>query len=51
MILSVGADSFSEAMCMGSEVYHVLKDIIKVLRTQFRSLLCKIKKIGKLALI
>lgn len=29
MILPVGASSFSEAMRMGSEVYHILKDIIK----------------------
>lgn len=29
MILPVGADSFTEAMRMGSEVYHVLKGIIK----------------------
>jgi len=29
MILPVGADSFTEAMRMGSEVYHVLKAIIK----------------------
>ncbi|XP_068640997.1 enolase 1, chloroplastic-like [Aristolochia californica] len=29
MILPVGASSFAEAMRMGSEVYHTLKDIIK----------------------
>lgn len=29
MILPVGASSFAEAMCMGSEVYHTLKGIIK----------------------
>ena len=29
MILPVGANSFSEAMKMGSEVYHFLKDEIK----------------------
>ncbi|XP_074567433.1 enolase 1, chloroplastic [Curcuma longa] len=29
MILPVGAASFAEALCMGSEVYHVLKGIIK----------------------
>ncbi|KAI6698238.1 hypothetical protein NL676_018357 [Syzygium grande] len=29
MILPVGATSFAEALCMGSEVYHVLKGIIK----------------------
>ncbi|KAL5723450.1 phosphopyruvate hydratase [Ranunculus cassubicifolius] len=29
MILPVGANSFSEAMRMGSEVYHILKGIIK----------------------
>ncbi|GMN57977.1 hypothetical protein TIFTF001_027074 [Ficus carica] len=29
MILPVGATSFAEALCMGSEVYHTLKGIIK----------------------
>ncbi|KAI8543646.1 hypothetical protein RHMOL_Rhmol08G0235100 [Rhododendron molle] len=29
MILPVGATSFAEALCMGSEVYHMLKGIIK----------------------
>ncbi|CAN1266942.1 Enolase 1, chloroplastic [Linum perenne] len=29
MILPVGASSFAEALCMGSEVYHTLKGIIK----------------------
>ncbi|KAH7852910.1 hypothetical protein Vadar_030808 [Vaccinium darrowii] len=29
MILPVGAASFAEALCMGSEVYHTLKGIIK----------------------
>uniref|UniRef100_A0A2N9ESG8 phosphopyruvate hydratase n=1 Tax=Fagus sylvatica TaxID=28930 RepID=A0A2N9ESG8_FAGSY len=29
MILPVGAKSFAEALCMGSEVYHTLKGIIK----------------------
>ncbi|EPS70951.1 enolase, partial [Genlisea aurea] len=29
MILPVGADSFSQALQMGSEVYHILKGIIK----------------------
>ncbi|KAH7672202.1 enolase protein [Dioscorea alata] len=29
MILPVGAASFAEALCMGSEVYHILKGIIK----------------------
>ncbi|KAM7268217.1 hypothetical protein ACFE04_010383 [Oxalis oulophora] len=29
MILPVGATSFAEALCMGSEVYHILKGIIK----------------------
>ena len=30
MILPVGASSFSEAMRMGTEVYHHLKAVIKV---------------------
>jgi enolase len=29
MILPVGASTFTEAMKMGSEVYHNLKDVIK----------------------
>ncbi|KAM7475413.1 hypothetical protein LguiB_022656 [Lonicera macranthoides] len=29
MILPVGASSFAQALCMGSEVYHTLKGIIK----------------------
>merc|ERR1719469_1633727 len=29
MILPTGASSFKEAMCIGCEVYHTLKDVIK----------------------
>merc|ERR1719335_1442036 len=29
MILPVGAKTFKEAMCMGAEVYHTLKSVIK----------------------